>query len=94
MINQLEKKPGAKPPAITLVSTAGNPRRLAVGDAVDRAVPVIRQQHGAVGHEFDVNRAADVIVVVEEAGDFTVPSLFRKMATTSPPNFVVRFHEP
>ena len=26
--------------------------------------------------------------------DLTVPSLLRKMATTSPPNLLVRFHEP
>src|SRR4051812_36627462 len=84
------------------------PRRLlhaglflvAVGDPPDSAVEVIRDQHRAVLEEHHIRRPSDVVVVrpkeaqMNTSVPFTVPSLFRNTARMSPPNFLVRFHEP
>ena len=41
---------------------------LAVGDAIDRAVPVVGDQQRAVLQLHHVDRPADIIVVLQEAG--------------------------
>src|SRR6202000_2233764 len=43
--------------------------RLAVAQAIDGAVPVIRDEHRTVLHLHHVNRTANILVVLEEAGD-------------------------
>src|SRR6202166_746837 len=38
-------------------------------DAIDRAVPVVGNQQRAVAHDFDIDRAAEIIIVGDEAGE-------------------------
>src|SRR5579862_5247621 len=38
-------------------------------DAINRAVPVVRDQQGAILHLFDVHRTAEIVVVGDEAGE-------------------------
>ena len=72
---------------------------VAVGHAPDRAVEVVGDQHRAVLEEQHVDRPADIAVVLQEAGDERFGALHgavlvQDTATMSPPDFMVRFHEP
>src|SRR5260370_27815674 len=51
--------------------------RLAVGDAINGAVPVIGDQHRAVLHLQHIDRPADVAVVLQEARDERLHGLHR-----------------
>src|SRR5881392_2278189 len=51
--------------------------RLAVGDAIDRAVPVVGDQQRAILHLHHVDRPADILVVFQKAGDERLPRLHR-----------------
>src|ERR1700676_2003469 len=51
--------------------------RLAVADAIDGAVPVVGDQKRAVLHLHHIDRPADVIVVVEKAGEERLRGLHR-----------------
>src|SRR5882672_6444278 len=50
---------------------------LAVGDAIDGAVPVVGDQERAILHWQHIDRAADILVVFEEAGDERLHRLHR-----------------
>src|SRR5262249_56418945 len=51
--------------------------RLAVGNAIDRAVIVVRHQQGAVLHDFYVRRATNIAVVLNEAGEERLRGFYR-----------------
>src|ERR1700730_14577187 len=63
--------PGTRPGMTNLGGFVALLRRdlLAVGDAIDRAVPVVGDQDRAVLHLHHVDRPADILVVFQEAGD-------------------------
>ena len=73
-------------------------RAAAVGDAIDRAIPVVGEEHRSVLHHMQINRAADVAVVLQEAGDERLDrpdsALFSFTTTMSPPNLLDLFQEP
>src|SRR6266508_4387367 len=50
---------------------------LAVGDAIDGAVPVVGDQERAILHRQHIDRAADMLVVFEETGDQRLHRLHR-----------------
>src|SRR5262249_19991619 len=51
--------------------------RLTVGNAIDRAVIVVRHQQGAVLHDFYVRRATNIAVVLNEAGEERLRGFYR-----------------
>src|SRR5262245_59271377 len=62
----IEKRPGLSP--VQNPSAVHN-LCLAVGNAIDRAVIVVRHQQGPILQDFHVRRATNVAVVLNEAGE-------------------------
>src|SRR5262249_15601780 len=89
MILLNQKRPRAVYPRCRVPLAVRN-LRLAVGNAIDRAVIVVRHEQGAVLHDFHVRRATNAAVVLNEAGEewfrgFHRAILVEENSDTSPP---------